>query len=347
MTIFRIMFKKTILVLVFSLMTPIFVHANSSVDAQNLKNIEVILNQINLLQLKVQNLLDVSKVGTNASSTFRVLKNGMRGQDVESLQKILSKDREIYPEGLVTAFFGPATQRAVIRFQEKNGLEKTGQVNLITHNFLQKKIESSSTQKISSNRENENKGNTISVIITSTKDRIIKGESVTISWSSKNATNCSAVENWGANGISGSLNLVPEKTRVYSIRCSGIEGVSEKFVSVQVDEPSKKIVPTPRYLTVTMSENCGGRIRLSWEKVAGTSSYQLQRQPRPAIIQVNNTEFVDEGLVPGVTYGYNVRALDSSLEVVSEWSTSVSGIASPACSTNPGAGSTGRPIAQP
>jgi peptidoglycan hydrolase-like protein with peptidoglycan-binding domain len=30
-----------------------------------------------------------------------------------------NQGKEIYPEGLVTGYFGPATQRAVIRFQEK------------------------------------------------------------------------------------------------------------------------------------------------------------------------------------------------------------------------------------
>jgi len=44
---------------------------------------------------------------------------GSRGQEVEELQKCLVKDKEIYPEGLVSGYFGNTTKEAVIRFQEK------------------------------------------------------------------------------------------------------------------------------------------------------------------------------------------------------------------------------------
>lgn len=50
----------------------------------------------------------------------RNLKYGIFGNDVRCLQEILkSEGQEIYPEGLVTGYFGPLTLRAVIRFQEK------------------------------------------------------------------------------------------------------------------------------------------------------------------------------------------------------------------------------------
>ena len=45
---------------------------------------------------------------------------GMKSEEVRCLQEFLSSlGKEIYPERLVTGFFGPLTQRAVIRFQEK------------------------------------------------------------------------------------------------------------------------------------------------------------------------------------------------------------------------------------
>ena len=49
----------------------------------------------------------------------RNLSYGMRGPEVKALQTFLAEDRSIYPEGLVTGWFGPLTRRAVIRFQEK------------------------------------------------------------------------------------------------------------------------------------------------------------------------------------------------------------------------------------
>ena len=47
------------------------------------------------------------------------LKYNDSGDDVELLQAWLVKDPEVYPEGLVTGWFGPLTKKAVIRFQEK------------------------------------------------------------------------------------------------------------------------------------------------------------------------------------------------------------------------------------
>lgn len=44
---------------------------------------------------------------------------GIKDFQVEILQKFLSKDKTIYPEGQITGYFGPATQRAVQRFQCK------------------------------------------------------------------------------------------------------------------------------------------------------------------------------------------------------------------------------------
>jgi peptidoglycan hydrolase-like protein with peptidoglycan-binding domain/N-acetylmuramoyl-L-alanine amidase len=48
-----------------------------------------------------------------------------RGQ-VSRLQRILAQDKTIYPEGRVTGFFGPATDKAVKAFQVKKGVTKTG-----------------------------------------------------------------------------------------------------------------------------------------------------------------------------------------------------------------------------
>ncbi len=47
------------------------------------------------------------------------LKYNDSGDDVELLQAWLVKDPEVYPEGLVTGWFGPLTKKAVIRFQKK------------------------------------------------------------------------------------------------------------------------------------------------------------------------------------------------------------------------------------
>ena len=57
---------------------------------------------------------------------------GSKGDDVTKLQELMAKDSEIYPEGLVTGYFGPATQRAVRKFQAKHGLPQVGRVGPAT-----------------------------------------------------------------------------------------------------------------------------------------------------------------------------------------------------------------------
>lgn len=56
----------------------------------------------------------------------RSLSRGSSGDDVRKLQEFLSKDKEIYPEGLITGFFGPRTEVAVKKWQEKHGIESVG-----------------------------------------------------------------------------------------------------------------------------------------------------------------------------------------------------------------------------
>lgn len=48
------------------------------------------------------------------------------GGEVSILQRILAKDRTIYPEGLVTGTFGPATERAVQNWQKKYRIVTSG-----------------------------------------------------------------------------------------------------------------------------------------------------------------------------------------------------------------------------
>lgn len=47
------------------------------------------------------------------------LRVGSRGEEVKALQKCLALDPEVYPEGKITGYFGSATKKAVIKFQEK------------------------------------------------------------------------------------------------------------------------------------------------------------------------------------------------------------------------------------
>ncbi len=95
---------------------------------------------IRLYNEDVIKLYDLTPVGTPVSITgtvrkIRVLKYGMRGQDVQEVQQMLF-DLGYYslvPKG----YFGRATRQAVLAFQKKAGLKRSGRVGPTTLKTLQ------------------------------------------------------------------------------------------------------------------------------------------------------------------------------------------------------------------
>lgn len=57
---------------------------------------------------------------------------GERNIDVTHLQEFLAGDASIYPEGLVTGYFGGLTRVAVMRFQARYGFAQVGRVGPLT-----------------------------------------------------------------------------------------------------------------------------------------------------------------------------------------------------------------------
>ncbi len=68
----------------------------------------------------------------NAEMLTRQLEEGNSGADVSSLQTYLAKDPTIYPQGLVTGYFGSLTKSAVSNFQSRNGIATVGRVGPVT-----------------------------------------------------------------------------------------------------------------------------------------------------------------------------------------------------------------------
>ncbi len=87
--------------------------------------------------LKKISIITLSFVATipfiaGAATYNRQLQIGMSGSDVSSLQTFLALDSSIYPQGLVTGYYGTLTSSAVARFQAKNGLPAVGRVGPLT-----------------------------------------------------------------------------------------------------------------------------------------------------------------------------------------------------------------------
>src|SRR3989344_1934723 len=58
----------------------------------------------------------------------QILEPGMKNNEVKELQIFLSQFRDIYPEGVVDGYYGPFTEAAVMRCQQKFGLPVTGKI---------------------------------------------------------------------------------------------------------------------------------------------------------------------------------------------------------------------------
>lgn len=72
-------------------------------------------------------LLAIVPVFASAALT-RQLQLGSRGADVSELQTFLAASASVYPQGLITGYFGSLTQAAVRRFQALNGISQVGRV---------------------------------------------------------------------------------------------------------------------------------------------------------------------------------------------------------------------------
>jgi peptidoglycan hydrolase-like protein with peptidoglycan-binding domain len=68
-----------------------------------------------------------------SAQTFKSnLRQGFSGDDVKVLQALLAADPDIYPEALISGYYGSLTKKAVMRFQKKHNLEPVGYIGPMT-----------------------------------------------------------------------------------------------------------------------------------------------------------------------------------------------------------------------
>ena len=97
------------------------VKAQESMSNQTLSQLSA---QLALLQEQLATLQQQqASLANKVQMITGLLKIGASGDEVKLLQALLAEDVTIYPEGLITGFYGPLTAKAVGRFQAKKGLE--------------------------------------------------------------------------------------------------------------------------------------------------------------------------------------------------------------------------------
>jgi len=84
----------------------------------------------------------------NAYTLTRQLDLNATGADVTAVQTYLAQDRQIYPQGLVTGYFGTLTSAAVSRFQTSKGIQSVGRVGPITLDALNRAMSGAGNNQI-------------------------------------------------------------------------------------------------------------------------------------------------------------------------------------------------------
>lgn len=133
--------KKVIVLILMAGMAGMFGIAQGQTTTTTLTPVErtlvmELLAQLQVLQARLNAFLQMQGGQGGpiyASLTFtRNVSQGARGTDVQLLQEVLATDPAIYPQGLITGFYGPLTAQAVMRFQAAANIAQVGVVGPIT-----------------------------------------------------------------------------------------------------------------------------------------------------------------------------------------------------------------------
>ena len=109
------LFEGNAILLSSSLRPDLFAFPNSPIQEKNIDEALLLLTKEGYQQTESGNLV---KIALSTDFT-KDLRRGNQGPLVIALQECLALDPEIYPQGTLNGVFGPATQKAVIAFQEK------------------------------------------------------------------------------------------------------------------------------------------------------------------------------------------------------------------------------------
>jgi predicted ribosome quality control (RQC) complex YloA/Tae2 family protein len=163
------------LILIGSVVLPVFAQTSTSTTTSTtptstqqlvdyLKSlIENLQKQILELQAKIQAMRQaqnqVREQAQNIQDTLkdiRDLRKGMTSEEIKAIQQILASDPDIYPEGVISGYYGPLTEKALNRFREKYGIkeeDKRGKIGPKTLEKLSELLEKNRVIKLEDGRK--------------------------------------------------------------------------------------------------------------------------------------------------------------------------------------------------
>ena len=189
-----------------------------------------------------------------AETLTRELQLGMSGTDVSALQTFLAADATLYPQGLVTGYFGSLTKAAVIKFQARNSIATVGRVGPITLAAINLQMNSGSTigfdtyaPRISS----------VAIGVSTT--------SATISWNTDE--NSSAIAYFSMTPLQ-----VTESTIGTGVSISGTSVLAHTDLRISHSAFLTGLTPYTTYYYVVYVKDASGNESLSWPATFQTTN---------------------------------------------------------------------------
>lgn len=194
---------------------------------------------------------------TYANILNRQLQLGMSGSDVSSLQAFLALDNTIYPQGLVTGYFGPLTKSAVSNFQASNNISTVGRVGPITLAALNSQMAGGT----GSTGVNVNMG----------------GIAPTISGVSISVSQNTATVNWSTNQeakgvVYYSTNSLTTYERERSVDVSGLIGMTDLNFHYSQNVSIQNLQPNTTYYYMIYTTNHSGDVTVTVPSTFRTSN---------------------------------------------------------------------------
>ena len=125
---------------------PLTTHASSM--SESLARMDAIIKEMQTLRAEFASIAGApiavatppagAVLGAQSKTFFtQSLETGVTNSDIKKIQKLLATDKEIYPYGVSSGFFGPKTGEGIKNFQARFGLDPVGAVGPATKSLFE------------------------------------------------------------------------------------------------------------------------------------------------------------------------------------------------------------------
>jgi len=174
----------------------------------------------------------------------------MSGSDVSALQTFLASDPSLYPQGLVTGYYGFLTRAAVSNFQIRNGIQAVGRVGPVTLPVLNLQMSGSLSDNAGA--------------------PVITGVSV-------NASRNSAIVSWNTNELAkGVVHFSPNPLTTYeganSVNISGNTTMTDGNLRASQSVWVQGLSTSTTYYYLIYTTDQAGNVSVTWPTTFQTTN---------------------------------------------------------------------------